>query len=124
MLGCPIVKKRKLEEAEENQSAPKKRNQPGKQAAGEDFTADNDTTDEDEEEEEGEEEGEEEDDREKKKDMAKIRAEATKGERAFSPGGEGGDDQELIFIHLLNLQEKVHQQELQQTQVRAAKARE
>lgn len=93
VLGCPIVKKRKLEEAEENQSAPKKRNQPVRQAAGEDFAADNDTTDEDEneEEEEGEEEeGEEEDGRErkeKKKTMTKIRAEVKKGERAFSTGG-------------------------------------
>lgn len=86
------MKKRKLEEAEESQSAPKKRNQPVKQAAGEDFT--HDTTDEEEEEEEAEEEGEEEAEeeeelREKKKTTSKIRAEATKGERRFYTGYTG-----------------------------------
>lgn len=48
------MKKRKLEEAEaeENQSAPKRRNQPAKQAADEGFSADSDAAEEEEEEEE------------------------------------------------------------------------
>ncbi|KAG7220412.1 hypothetical protein INR49_018250 [Caranx melampygus] len=60
VLGCPIVKKRKLEEAEaeaeENQSAPKRRNQPTKQATTDGFTADSDAAEEDEEQKEEEEE--------------------------------------------------------------------
>ncbi|XP_070825638.1 myelin transcription factor 1 isoform X2 [Chaetodon trifascialis] len=76
VLGCPIVKKRKLEEAEaeENQSAPKRRNQPAKQAADESFAADSDAA----EEEQEEEEEEEEDFKEKKKNKTKSRPEATK----------------------------------------------
>lgn len=73
VLGCPIVKKRKLEEAEaeaeENLSAPKRRNQPGKQAADKDFTTDSDAAEEDEEQKEEEEENL----KEKKKDKAKSR---------------------------------------------------
>ncbi|KAM6982899.1 myelin transcription factor 1-like isoform 2-T2 [Tautogolabrus adspersus] len=77
-LGCPIVKKRKLEEAEaeENQSAPKRRNQPTKQAADEGLNADSDTA----EEEEEQKEEEEEDDgdlKEKKKNKTKGMPEST-----------------------------------------------
>lgn len=87
VLGCPIVKKRKLEEAEaeENQSPPKRRNLPAKQSMDEGFTADSDTTEEEEEEEEGEEKEEEEEEdkeealKEKKKNKAKNRPGATKG---------------------------------------------
>lgn len=84
-MGCPIVKKRKLEEAEaeENQSPPKRRNLPAKQPVDEGFTADSDTTEEEEEEEEGEEKEEEEDKeeglKEKKKNKAKNRPGVTKG---------------------------------------------
>lgn len=79
VLGCPMVKKRKLEEAEaeENQSAPKRRHQSVKQAAEEGFTADSDTAEEEEEEDEeedGEGEGEEDEDIKVKK------TNATKGE--------------------------------------------
>lgn len=72
VLGCPIVKKRKLEEAEaeENQSAPKRRNQPVKQPADEGFTADS----------EEEVVEEEEDLKEKKKNKTKSRPEDIKGE--------------------------------------------
>ncbi|XP_068602716.1 myelin transcription factor 1-like [Brachionichthys hirsutus] len=80
-LGCPIVKKRKLEEAEaeENQSAPKKKNQPAKQAADE-----SDTAEEEEVEEEGEEEDdeEEEDFKERNSDKTKMRPDSTKTDRA------------------------------------------
>lgn len=66
------MKKRKLEEAEaeENQSAPKRRNQPVKQPADEGFTADS----------EEEVEEEEEDLKEKKKNKTKSRPEDIKGE--------------------------------------------
>uniref|UniRef100_UPI0037E8CA61 myelin transcription factor 1-like isoform X2 n=1 Tax=Semicossyphus pulcher TaxID=241346 RepID=UPI0037E8CA61 len=81
-LGCPIVKKRKLEEAEaeENQSAPKRRNQPPKQAADEGLTADSDVAEEEEEqkEEEEQEEEEEEELKEKKKNKTKSRPESIK----------------------------------------------
>lgn len=87
VLGCPIVKKRKLEEAEaeENQSAPKRRNQPAKRATEEGFTADSDTAEEEEEvdeeqEEEDEEDGEEEDLKEKNKTKTKMMPGAIKGE--------------------------------------------
>ncbi|XP_029361728.1 myelin transcription factor 1-like protein [Echeneis naucrates] len=62
VLGCPIVKKRKLEEAEaeENQSTPKRRNQPFTQTTNDGFTADSDAAEEDDDQKE-EEEGEEED---------------------------------------------------------------
>lgn len=84
VLGCPIVKKRKLEEAEENQSAPKRRSQPVQQEGdGEDIT--------DEDEDEDEEEAEEEDQiKDKKKNTTKIRAEAAKGERGCYGDGEQG----------------------------------
>ncbi|CAB1456973.1 unnamed protein product [Pleuronectes platessa] len=76
VLGCPIVKKRKLEEAEaeaeENQSAPKRRNQPAKQAVDDGITADS----EEEEEQKENEEEEEEDLKEKKKDKTKNRLES------------------------------------------------
>ncbi|KAF0036544.1 hypothetical protein F2P81_011856 [Scophthalmus maximus] len=75
VLGCPIVKKRKLEEAEaeENQSAPKRRNQPAKQAADDGFTAESE--EEEEQQKEDEEEDEEEDLKEKKKQKTKYRPE-------------------------------------------------
>ncbi|XP_022597650.1 myelin transcription factor 1-like protein [Seriola lalandi dorsalis] len=85
VLGCPIVKKRKLEEAEaeaeaeENQSAPKRRNQPVKQATDDGFTADSDAAEEDEEQKEEEEE-EEEDLKEKKKNKTKSRPESIQSE--------------------------------------------
>ena len=70
------MKKRKLEEAEaeaeENQSAPKRRNQPAKQAADDGFTADS----EEEEEQKENEEEEEEDLKEKKKNKTKNRLES------------------------------------------------
>nr|XP_040049054.1 myelin transcription factor 1 isoform X1 [Gasterosteus aculeatus aculeatus] len=76
ILGCPIVKKRKLEEAEaeENQSAPKRRNQPATEAGDEGFNADSDAA------EEEEVQKEEEDDynlKEKKKNKTKGSPEST-----------------------------------------------
>ncbi len=78
VLGCPIVKKRKLEgaEAEETQSAPKRRNQPAKQAADEGFIPDSDTVEEVEEEEEEEEE----DLKDVKKNKTKSRLDSIKSE--------------------------------------------
>ncbi|KAK2852008.1 hypothetical protein Q5P01_008284 [Channa striata] len=80
VLGCPIVKKRKLEEAEaeaeENPSAPKRRNQPAKQAADKGFATDSDAAEEDEEPKEEEEE----DLKEKKKDKTKSNTESTQTE--------------------------------------------
>ncbi|XP_028265152.1 myelin transcription factor 1-like [Parambassis ranga] len=73
ILGCPLVKKRKLEEAEaeENQSAPKRRNLPAKQAADQGFAVDSDTAEE--EEEHREEDTEEEDSKDKKKNKTKSK---------------------------------------------------
>lgn len=42
-LGCPLAKKRKLQEAEENQPAPKKKPNPLKLAMDDGFNADSDT---------------------------------------------------------------------------------
>lgn len=42
-LGCPLAKKRKLQEAEENQAASKKKSNPLKLAMDEGFNADSDT---------------------------------------------------------------------------------
>ncbi|XP_074537390.1 myelin transcription factor 1-like isoform X3 [Halichoeres trimaculatus] len=74
-LGCPLVKKRKLEEAEaeENQTAPKRRNQPGKQAADEGLNAESDAA----EEEQKEEEDEDGDMKEKKKNKTRGQVEQT-----------------------------------------------
>ncbi|XP_026222783.1 myelin transcription factor 1 isoform X2 [Anabas testudineus] len=78
VLGCPIVKKRKLEEAEadaeENLSAPKRRNQPALQTADKDFATDSDAAEEDDEQKEEEEE--EENLKEKKKYKTKSRPES------------------------------------------------
>lgn len=83
VLGCPIVKKRKLEEAEaeENQSAPKRRNQPAKQAADDGFTADSDAAEEEEEQKEEEEE-EDEELKEKRKNKTKNRPESSESNQA------------------------------------------
>jgi len=81
VLGCPIVKKRKLEEAEagENQSASKRRNQPAKQADEDSDTA--------EEEEQKEDEGEGKDaNQDKKKNNAKSRIELIKCELTQKKG--------------------------------------
>ena len=82
ILGCPIVKKRKLEEAEaeENQSAPKRRNQPAKQIADECFAADSDAAEEEEEQKEDEEEDEEEGLKEKNRNKTKGRPVSIKSE--------------------------------------------
>ncbi|XP_026188415.1 myelin transcription factor 1 [Mastacembelus armatus] len=78
ILGCPIVKKRKLEEAEaeaeENQSTPKRRIQPSKQAADKGFTTDSDAA------EEEEEQKEEEDPKEKKTNKTKSSPESIQTE--------------------------------------------
>ncbi|KAM3617750.1 uncharacterized protein V6R79_010519 [Siganus canaliculatus] len=78
VLGCPIVKKRKLDEAEseENQADPKRKNQLAKLATDEGFTADSDTAEEEEEEEEVE--AEEEEDVKEKKHKSKLRPEIIK----------------------------------------------
>lgn len=78
ILGCPIVKKRKLEEAEaeENPSAPKRRNQPAKQAADKGFGTDSDAADEDEEQKEEEDE----DLKDKTTDKTKSRPESVQRE--------------------------------------------
>uniref|UniRef100_A0A8C3AS74 Myelin transcription factor 1 n=1 Tax=Cyclopterus lumpus TaxID=8103 RepID=A0A8C3AS74_CYCLU len=91
ILGCPIVKKRKLEEAEaeENQSAPKRRNQPATEAGDEGFNADSDAA---EEEEVHKEEEEEEDLKEKKKNKTKCSPESTKSD--FTSETENGTETE------------------------------
>ncbi|XP_054464907.1 myelin transcription factor 1 [Anoplopoma fimbria] len=80
ILGCPIVKKRKLEEAEaeENQSAPKRRNQPATEAGDEGFNADSDAAEEEEVHKEEEEEEDDNDLKEKKKNQTKCSPESTK----------------------------------------------
>lgn len=52
-LGCPLAKKRKLQEAEENQPAPKKKSNPLKLAMDDGFNADSDTNSETETKDEG-----------------------------------------------------------------------
>lgn len=81
VLGCPVVKKRKLEEAvsDESEAPSKRRSVESKQAADEGFTAESDTTEE-EVEAEGEEQ-EEEEGKDKKRNKTKVKTEARKGKK-------------------------------------------
>lgn len=82
MLGCPIVKKRKLEEAEaeESHSTPKRSSQPLKLATDEGFNADSDAGSAYE---QKEEEEDEEDDHLKENNKIKRIAELMKSEGNF-----------------------------------------
>ena len=84
VLGCPIVKKRKMEEAEaeENQASPKKRSQPLKLVMDEGFNAESDAGSEPEEKEEVLEEEEEEQKDKKSNKMKRSIEESMKGERS------------------------------------------
>ncbi|XP_056156071.1 myelin transcription factor 1-like [Lampris incognitus] len=75
VLGCPMVKKRKMEEAEESQSTSKRRSQPLKLVMDEGFTVDSDVNSETE-----QKEDEEEDLKEKKKNKIKSRRELVKAD--------------------------------------------
>ncbi|AWP09184.1 putative myelin transcription factor 1-like [Scophthalmus maximus] len=117
VLGCPIVKKRKLEEAEaeENQSAPKRRNQPAKQAADDGFTAESE--EEEEQQKEDEEEDEEEDLKEKKKQKTKYRPELVQKDEHQSVTSEtlseADSKKTREDVELVTLTEDHHQEETQ-----------